>query len=132
MSVIGFFYDLEGMIMVRGFFVSRIAMVPMAMALVACTQTAAPPATPAVSAPASASLVTPSNFRLPEGQGCSGDISRFRAVQDNDLQTGHVNRQVYDRIRGEIDQAAGLCSAGNDAGARAAIAATKRRYGYPA
>jgi hypothetical protein len=106
-----------------------IALLSLGVALSACTQTASAP-TPA--APASASLVTPSNFRLPEGQGCSGDISRFRAVQDNDLQTGHVNRQVYDRIRGEIDQAASLCSSGNDAGARAALSATKRRYGYPA
>lgn len=109
-----------------------VVLLSLSVALGACTQTASAPAPAAPAAPGSASLVTPSNFRLPEGQGCSGDISRFRAVQENDLQTGHVNRQVYDRIRGEIDQAASLCSSGNDAGARAALSATKRRYGYPA
>jgi hypothetical protein len=99
----------------------------------ACTQTAsAPPPAVAPTQPQSASLVTPSNFRLPEGQGCSGEIARFRAVQDNDLETGHVNRTVHSSIKAEIDQAAALCSAGNDSGARGALAATKRKYGYPA
>lgn len=77
-------------------------------------------------------LVTPSTFRLPEGSGCSGEIARFRAVQANDLETGHVNRSVYDRIAQELAEAERTCAAGNDAGARAALRATKVRYGYPA
>jgi hypothetical protein len=98
----------------------------------ACQQTAsAPPPSPPAAAPGQASLVTPPGFRLPDGAGCAGEIARFRAVQDNDLQTGHVNRSVYDRILGEIRQAEALCTAGNDAGARAALNATKRRFGYP-
>jgi hypothetical protein len=101
----------------------------LALGLSACTQTAAPPATPAQRT--SASFVTPASFRLPEGQGCSGEIARFRAVQENDLETGHVNQSVYTRIRGEVDQAASLCAAGNDAGARSALAGVKRRHGYP-
>jgi hypothetical protein len=100
------------------------------LALVACNQSASPPVGPQ-SERTSASFVTPAGFRLPEGQGCSGEIARFRAVQENDLQTGHVNKSVYDRIRGEVDQAATICAAGNDAGARASLAATKRRFGYP-
>ncbi len=101
-------------------------------ALAACNQSASAPPPAAMQAqPQSASLVTPAGFRLPEGSGCSGDIARFRAVQDNDLQTGHVNRGVYDRIKAEIDQAAAACAAGNDAGARGMLAATKRRFGYP-
>ncbi|MGL5117235.1 MAG: hypothetical protein ACRC7C_18120 [Beijerinckiaceae bacterium] len=99
------------------------------LALGACNQSAPPAAPPA--SRTSASFVTPSTFRLPEGEGCSGDIARFRAVQDNDLETGHVNKSVHERIKGEIDQAAALCSGGNDAGARAALAATKKRHGYP-
>lgn len=110
-----------------------IAFLGSVLVLSACTQTAAPPAVP-LAAPVertSASTVTPSTFRLPEGQGCSGDIARFRAVQDNDLETGHVNQSVYTRIRGEVDQAASLCAAGNDAGARGALSAIKKRHGYP-
>jgi len=105
-----------------------------AMSLAGCnqTQTAAPAPSAPAPAPSSASLVTPPGFKLPEGQGCSGEIARFRAVQDNDLATGHVNQRVHDQIKGEIDQAAAVCGAGNDAGARGALAATKRRYGYPA
>jgi hypothetical protein len=100
-----------------------------ALGLTACTQTAAPPT--ATVQRTSSSFVTPSTFRLPEGQGCSGEIARFRAVQDNDLETGHVNQSVYTRIKGEVDQAASLCAAGNDAGARGALAAVKKRHGYP-
>ncbi|MGL4635223.1 MAG: hypothetical protein ACRCWF_04515 [Beijerinckiaceae bacterium] len=106
-----------------------IALLASVMFVSACTQTAAPPAAPVQRT--SASFVTPSNFRLPEGQGCSGDIARFRAVQENDLETGHVNQSVYNRIKGEIDQAASLCAAGNDAGARGALSAVKKRHGYP-
>jgi hypothetical protein len=102
-----------------------------AVALAACNQSAPTPAVQPPQERTSASFVTPQNFRLPEGAGCSGDIARFRAVQDNDLATGHVNQSVYDRIKGEVDQAAAACAAGNDAGARGMLAATKRRFGYP-
>jgi hypothetical protein len=104
---------------------------PFALVVAACTQTASAPPPPAESGPRSASLVTPAGFRLPEGTGCAGDLARFRAVQANDLQTGHVNRSVHDRIAAELTAAEAQCAAGNDAGARAALAATKRRYGYP-
>jgi hypothetical protein len=107
----------------------RFALVPALLLLAACNQTSAPP--PAAVQGQQASLVTPPGFQLPEGQGCSGEIARFRAVQDNDLATGHVNRTVHERIKGEIDQAAATCAAGNDAGARGQLAAVKRRHGYP-
>lgn len=79
----------------------------------ACTQTAAPPPAPAASA--SASGVTPSSFALPAGSGCAGEVSRYRAVMDNDLATGHVAKAVHARITAEIDQAASACGAGRDA-----------------
>jgi hypothetical protein len=98
--------------------------------LAACTQTqTAAPLPPA--APHSASLVTPPGFKLPEGTGCSGEIARFRAVQDNDLATGHVNQRVYDQIKGEVDGAAATCAAGNDGAARSQLTVIKRRHGYP-
>jgi hypothetical protein len=102
----------------------------LAVPLSACNRTTAPPPA-ADTGPRSASLVTPAGFRLPEGTGCAGDLARFRAVQANDLQTGHVNKTVHDRIAGELTQAEALCSAGNDGGARASLAGIKRRYGYP-
>ncbi len=108
----------------------RVAAFSAMVVLAACNQSAPPPAA-SVAQPQSASLITPAGFRLPEGQGCAGEIARFRAVQDNDLQTGHVNKAVHGRIGAEIDQAAVLCSAGNDAGARGALSGTKKRFGYP-
>jgi hypothetical protein len=99
------------------------------LALAACNQSAPAPEPPRERT--SASFVTPQGFRLPEGAGCSGEIARFRAVQDNDLATGHVNQSVYNRIKVEVDQAAAACAAGNDGGARGMLAATKRRFGYP-
>jgi hypothetical protein len=102
----------------------------LALGLSACNQTGPPPAAVVVQ-PSSSSFVTPAGFKLPEGQGCLGDIARFRAVQDNDLQTGHVNKSVYERIKVEVDQAAAQCSAGNDGGARSTLANTKKRFGYP-
>jgi hypothetical protein len=103
--------------------------VPLLAIVTGCNQSAPAPVAPRERT--SQSYVTPADFKLPEGQGCSADIARFRAVQANDLETGHVNKSVHDRIAGEINQAAALCSAGNDAGARGALAAVKKRHGYP-
>ncbi len=77
-------------------------------------------------------LVSDPNFKLPEGSGCSGAVNRFRAIMDNDLETGHTTAGVHKQITGEIDQAASACAAGNDAGARGMISASRSRHGYPA
>lgn len=103
---------------------------PAALALLtaACNQTAPAP----VAAPAGpVSPVTPAGFRLPDGAGCSGEIARWRAIQDNDLKTGHVGQKVYETIRGEIAQAEAACAGGRDAEARGLVAASRKRHGYP-
>lgn len=101
------------------------------LALGACQSTAEPPApAPAAGQPRGVSI-TPSNFRLPEGAGCAGDIARFRAIQANDLETGHTTKVVYDQIEAEMKQADALCAAGNSGAASAHVRATKSRFGYP-
>ena len=75
--------------------------------------------------------VTPQNFQLPAGGSCSGEIARYRAIQDNDLALGHVAQSVYDEIKVEIASAESVCSAGRGAEARGIILASKRRHGYP-
>lgn len=74
---------------------------------------------------------TPSALDLPEGAGCSGAISRYRSVMENDLSMGHVNQSVYGQIQGEISQAAAACAAGQDAKAISLVRASKARHGYP-
>ncbi len=109
-------------------------------ALTACNSTSQRPAvTPApVQAPAPTQepatipgYITPSDFKLPQGAGCSGDVARFQAVQDNDLRMGHVNPSVYQQIKSEIAAAAAACSAGRDGEASSMIRASKSRHGYP-
>jgi hypothetical protein len=68
---------------------------------------------------------------LPEGSGCSGAISRYRSVMENDLSMGHVNQSVYKQIQGEISEAASACAAGQDAKAVSLVRASKARHGYP-
>lgn len=75
--------------------------------------------------------VTPQNFQLPEGGSCSGEIARYRAIQDNDLAMGHVAKSVYNQIKSEIAGAEKECAAGHDARARSMIIASKQRHGYP-
>ncbi len=74
--------------------------------------------------------VTPSAL-MPEGAGCSGAVSRYKAVMENDLAMGHVNQGVYNQIQGEISEAAAACSAGQDAKAVSLVRASKARHGYP-
>jgi hypothetical protein len=98
------------------------------LTLSACQQAASPPP---VANSAAIPGVTRSDFRLPAGSGCTGEVTRFRAVMDNDLETGHVARSVYDQVIGEIDNAASACAAGRDGEAVRMINNTKNRFGYP-
>jgi hypothetical protein len=75
--------------------------------------------------------VTPPSFSMPGGSGCSGEIARYRAVQENDLAMGHVAKSVYAQIKREIAAAEQVCSAGQDAKASAMIRASQTKHGYP-
>ena len=75
--------------------------------------------------------VTPPESHLPQGEGCAGDIARFRAIQDNDLAMGHVEKGVYAQIQGEIAEADQACKAGNSLRAAGLLRATKAKHGYP-
>lgn len=74
---------------------------------------------------------TPKDFHLPEGSGCSGDVARWQAIQDNDYHGGNIGPSVYHKIQSEIAQAAAACSAGRDAQASTMIRASRARHGYP-
>ena len=65
------------------------------------------------------------------GSGCSAVIGRYQAVLKADLDTGNVNKSVYDKIQGELVPANNACAAGRDAEARSLVAASKSRHGYP-
>ena len=100
-----------------------------ALTLAGCNASSPPPAAPA---PTPGSLVVaPSDFRMPAGGGCAGEIARYRAVQDDDLAMGQIAQAVYDQIHREIASAAEACAAGRDAEARAMVLASRKRHGYP-
>jgi hypothetical protein len=101
-----------------------------ALTLVACDASAPAPQAAAL-APASTD-VTPDSFKMPSGEGCAGDIARYRAIMDNDLSMGHVAKSVYNQIEKEIAEADSQCAAGHEAQARATIVASRKRHGYPA
>jgi hypothetical protein len=104
------------------------------LAIVAsCVQQAPAPAPQAAARPQgyATERYTPPGFALPGGEGCRGDVRRFRAVMSNDYQTGNVNLSVYKSITAEIDQADQVCASGDAARASAMIHATKAKFGYP-
>lgn len=107
---------------------ARAFMLSAALALAACNAPAPQPAAPPI---AGSVAVTPPGFTLPEGSDCAAKIARYRAVQNNDLSMGHVAQSVYNQIRHEIAGAEKACAAGQDAEARAMIAASQQRHGYP-
>lgn len=114
----------------------------LALALAGCNSTgqtarsAVPASAPPAPAPSSYANVpagvTPSNFRMPAGTGCKGDVARWAAIQENDLRSGHVSKSVYTTIQGEIAQARAACDAGREAEAAAMVRASRSRHGYPA
>jgi hypothetical protein len=100
------------------------------LSLAACQTTSEAPAAAPKQEPRGVSI-TPTNFRLPEGSGCSGDVARFRAIMANDLETGHTTKLVYDQIEAEMKRADAMCQSGNAGGASAHVRSTKSRFGYP-
>ncbi|MBV1707200.1 MAG: hypothetical protein KGQ37_08335 [Hyphomicrobiales bacterium] len=106
------------------------ALASAALLLAGCntTSTAAGPSGPAAFASAE---FTPHGYALPHGKGCNVRVARYRAVIDNDVHIGQVNKQVSRTIYREIDKAAQACSAGHDARAQAMIRASEIKYGYP-
>jgi hypothetical protein len=117
---------------------TRAAAIAFAAALLTgCNSTPAPTAAlqpaamPAPQQTGAAPGVTPASFHMPEGAGCTGDVARWRAIQDNDLRTGHVSQSVYERIKGEIDSAASACASGREGEASAMVRASRARHGYP-
>jgi len=91
-------------------------------ALAAGCNSPAPPPPPPVAAPAAP---------LPEGSGCAAAIARYRAIQQNDLDMGHVNKSVYAQIQKEIAEAQSACAYGEEAKAQSLLRASKARHGYP-
>ncbi len=99
-------------------------------ALSACNSSRPPEPAPNAQGPASHS-VTPPDFKLPEGSGCGGAIARYRAIIENDLSMGHVDKSVYAQIQQEIGEAESACSGGQEARALSLLRASKARHGYP-
>jgi hypothetical protein len=94
------------------------------LALAACNSPAA------INAPA-AYGAAPVAAVPPPGGNCSAEIARYQAVLKQDETTGNVNKPVYDQAQREIAAASASCAAGDDAGARAQIMASRVRHGYP-
>ena len=100
-----------------------------ALALAACNETSANMGGPETSVATSAA---PSSLRLPPGAPCAGEINRFQDVVKGDLDTGNVERKVYDQIEADLNRAAAACSSGKGGEAHAIVAASKARHGYRA
>ena len=100
------------------------------LGLAACNSTA--PAPQAAATPSSGiPYVTRPGFKLPDGGGCAGEVARYQAIMDNDLETGHVNKAVHGEISGEIAGARSACSAGREGEARGLVTASRKKHGYP-
>lgn len=103
--------------------------------LVACTETTTTPkleiATPSRN-PYAASGVSDPSFKLPEGSGCKVAVARLKATLDNDLETGHIGKGVYQQMTSDLSSADKTCQAGQDGAASAQIRNIRVRNGYPA
>lgn len=74
----------------------------------------------------------PLDERALAGHSCGQPIIAYRRLIDRDVRTGFLSQSVYDKIAPRIATAAASCVAGNEGGARASLAETKRAFGYPA
>ena len=105
------------------------AALAVSLALAGCNETSANMGTPETSV---ATASPAAGFRLPPGAPCSGEINRFQDVVKSDLDTGNVERKIYEQIETDLNRAASACSAGKGSEAHAIVAASKARHGYHA
>jgi hypothetical protein len=66
----------------------------------------------------------------PAAATCGGAISEFEAIVTSDVNTGNLNKSVYNRIAAELGPVKAQCGAGRDADATRGLAAIKSRHGY--
>ena len=99
------------------------------LALAGCNANRQQPPIEAVQPPAQ-DVVRVTPRAAPES--CAEEIARYRAIQDNDLAMGHVDKGVYAQIQTEISEAERACSAGDGLRAQYLLRASKERHGYPA
>ena len=85
----------------------------------------------ACGAPFALAQVSQQDLALPVGGNCTNEIARYRAIQEQDHQMGHVAVSVYNQIKKELAAAEVACSAGQDAKAKSMVNASKLRHGYP-
>ncbi len=100
-----------------------------ALLLAACNASAQPQQTDPSAA--GSLTVAQQGTPLPEGGSCSGDIARYRAIQEQDIKMGHVAKSVYNKIKAEIAAAEVECNSGHEARARQMILVSKKKHGYP-
>src|SRR5580700_4142378 len=106
-------------------------MKPLAPLFLAAPMLAAAPPPQAAATATSSIIVAQQDTPLPEGGSCSGDIARYRAIQEQDIKMGHVARSVYNKIKAEIAAAEAECNSGHEAHARQMILVSKKKHGYP-
>ncbi len=100
------------------------------LALAGCNANRAPPQVEFTPQPSPSYVrVTPPEDRA--ANGCASDIAKFRAIQDNDLAMGHVEKGVYAQIQTEVAEADQACKAGDNLRAQGLLRATKAKHGYP-
>jgi hypothetical protein len=62
--------------------------------------------------------------------GCAGPISEYQDLIDRDVETGHLDPGVYNRVSTDLEPVKRACAEGREADARNRLASVKARYGY--
>lgn len=70
------------------------------------------------------------NYHFSGPPGCTGALTQFKSVIDNDVMVGHLNKRVHERAVAELDGPKATCAAGREADAMRQLAAVRSRYGY--
>ena len=101
--------------------------VSLAVMVAACASTETPPPVSASAAPGSGMVSRPA---LVGPAACTKPIGDYEKIIDDDVTTGHLSKDVYDRIVNDLTGVRASCAAGRSGPALADLAAVKARYGY--
>jgi hypothetical protein len=100
--------------------------------LTGCMETTQQAVAPVVSHNSqAASGVSSPSFKLPEGTGCRGAVAKFKAIVENDLETGHTTKTVHDSMMSDLGGAERACAAGQEGAAISMVRGIRAKNGYP-
>lgn len=113
--------------------VRPLAALGLALLLGGCNATTGGPSRPSAALPGGPMVISSSDATVTfvaGPPGCADPISEFQRLIDRDVESGHLNPGVFNRVRSDLEPVKQMCASGGEKEAVERLAGLRRQYGY--